>query len=78
MPTGDELVTQAQQEMPSVPVQEVYEVLQAGEDVVVIDVREKDEWNQGHIPQAIRLTRGRIEQHIEEVVPDRDTPVVVH
>ena len=78
MPTGKDLIRQAQQEMPSVPAQDVYEELQAGNDLVIIDVREKEEWNQGHIPQAIRLTRGRIEPHIEEVVPDRDTPVVFH
>jgi len=47
-------------------------------DTVVIDVREKDEWDEGHIPDAIHLSRGTIEGEIEERVPDMNTTVIVH
>jgi sulfur-carrier protein adenylyltransferase/sulfurtransferase len=46
--------------------------------VVVIDVRESDEWRQGHLPNAIGLPRGFLELRIEEKVPDRKTPVILH
>ena len=48
------------------------------EDVVVIDVREADEWDEGHIPDAIHLSRGTIELDIEEKVPDSDTMIICH
>ena len=45
---------------------------------VIIDVREKDEYDEDHIPNALHLSRGRIELDIEEQVPDPNTTVVVH
>ncbi len=46
------------------------------DDVVFIDVREKDEWDEGHIPDAIHLSRGTIESEIEEKVPDTETTII--
>jgi rhodanese-related sulfurtransferase len=45
---------------------------------VLIDVREKDEWNQAHIPKAIHLSRGRLEGEIEEKVADPNAGIIVH
>ena len=42
-----------------------------------VDVRERDEWEEGHIPGAIHIPRGYLESRIEGVVPDRSTKVVV-
>ena len=39
--------------------------LKSGE-AVIIDVRDKDEWDEGHIPSATHLSRGTIELEIEE------------
>ncbi len=44
---------------------------------VLIDVREGDEWRQGHIPQAVGIPRGFLELRIEEKVPDHKTPVIL-
>jgi molybdopterin/thiamine biosynthesis adenylyltransferase/rhodanese-related sulfurtransferase len=44
---------------------------------VLIDVRESDEWRQGHIPQAVGIPRGFLELRIEEKVPDHQTPVIL-
>ncbi len=44
----------------------------ASEPPLVIDVRELDEFEQGAIPGAIHVPRGRIESRIEGLVPDRD------
>jgi rhodanese-related sulfurtransferase len=48
------------------------------DDVVLIDVREKDEWDQGRISDAIHLSRGTIESDIEERVPDTSTMIICH
>lgn len=45
---------------------------------VIIDVRDKEEWEAGHIPGAENLTRGTIELDIEEKVPDPNAMIIVH
>jgi rhodanese-related sulfurtransferase len=45
---------------------------------VIVDVREKDEWDEEHIPDAINLSRGTIELDIEEKVPDPNTTIICH
>src|SRR5690242_16051638 len=44
---------------------------------VLIDVRESDEWRQGHIPEAVGIPRGFLELRVEEKVPDRKAPVIL-
>ena len=43
----------------------------------IIDVRESDEWRQGHIPQATFIPRGFLELRVEEKLPDRKRPVIL-
>ena len=47
-------------------------------NTVIVDVREKDEWDEGHIPDAIHMSRGMLELEIEEKVPGPNTTVIVH
>ena len=44
----------------------------------IVDVREASEWEQGHLPDAIHISKSYVEQQIENAVPDRDTPVVLY
>jgi phage shock protein E len=44
----------------------------------VVDVREKDEWNEEHIPDAIHLSRGTIELEIGDKIEDPDTLMICH
>ncbi len=48
------------------------------QDIVLVDVREKYEWNEGHIPGAIHVPRGFLELQIEEAVPDKSKTVVLY
>jgi molybdopterin/thiamine biosynthesis adenylyltransferase/rhodanese-related sulfurtransferase len=47
-------------------------------DAVWVDVREGDEWEQGHIPGAVHVPRGYLESRIEGVAPDKSAPVVLY
>ncbi len=58
--------------------QEAAERLAVEPRPVVIDVRERDEYEQGFIPGAIHIPRGNLETRIEANVPDRATPVVIY
>jgi molybdopterin/thiamine biosynthesis adenylyltransferase/rhodanese-related sulfurtransferase len=52
--------------------------LASTESPLFIDVREPDEWEEGHIPGAIYVSRGRLEQRIEGLVPDKSRALVVY
>jgi sulfur-carrier protein adenylyltransferase/sulfurtransferase len=43
-----------------------------------IDIREPDEWAEGHIPGAVHIPRGNLESRIETAIPDRSKPVVLY
>jgi rhodanese-related sulfurtransferase len=45
---------------------------------VIVDVREKDEWDEEHIPGAVRISRGMLELDIEDKFPDRATTIICH
>jgi rhodanese-related sulfurtransferase len=45
---------------------------------IIVDVREKDEWNEEHIRDAIHMSRGTIELDIEEKVPDSNAMIICH
>jgi rhodanese-related sulfurtransferase len=47
-------------------------------DAVIVDVREKEEWDEEHIPDAIHLSRGTVELEIEEKFPDLDKTIITH
>jgi sulfur-carrier protein adenylyltransferase/sulfurtransferase len=44
----------------------------------IVDVREKPEWDEGHIPGAVHVPRGYLELRIENAVPDKSQPIVLY
>src|SRR5437764_15412300 len=48
------------------------------QDIVLVDVREKHERNEGYIPGAVHVPRGFLELQIEEAVPDKSKTVVLY
>ena len=75
---GRKMVEIAQGTVSSMPATDVNTKMETGEPFVVLDVREPDEWANGHIEGATLLSRGRIEGRLEELVPDKSTPIVTH
>lgn len=47
-------------------------------EALLLDVREREEFEQGHIEGATHLSRGVLEMRIHEVAPEKDTPIVVY
>jgi len=71
-----ELLRKVKSEIEEVDPAEVKELLEEG--VTVIDVRETEEVAQGKIPGAKHVPRGFLEPRIEQVVPDRSTPIILY
>ena len=70
---GRKMVEIAENTVPSVTVKEVYEKKEAGDPMVILDIREPDEWEKGYIDGAVLLSRGRLEGRLEEMIPDKDS-----
>ena len=45
---------------------------------LIIDVREKEDWDDAHIDGALHLSKGLIELEIEDKAPALDTPIICH
>jgi molybdopterin/thiamine biosynthesis adenylyltransferase/rhodanese-related sulfurtransferase len=80
-----EIMRQARRQVPEWSSPKVHEALaqqhEAGresQDIVLVDVREKIEWNDGYIPGALHVPRGYLELQIEEAVPDKTKTVVLY
>jgi rhodanese-related sulfurtransferase len=72
------LVNDAKQRVKETNVADVKQRMDAGERFVLVDVREDNEWTNGHLPGAVHLGKGIIERDIEQRVPDPNTKVILY
>jgi adenylyltransferase/sulfurtransferase len=77
MPTYRELLQQTRSEISELDATQARDRIDSGEPVVV-DVREQDEWDEGHIAGALHIPRGHLESRIERLAPDTSRPVIVY
>src|SRR5947207_8929199 len=77
MATYRELLQQARSEISEIEASQARERIESGEPVVV-DVREQDEWDEGHIGGALHVPRGHLESRIERLAPETSRPVIVY
>ena len=73
-----ELLARVREEIEEISTIDAQALLEAPDAPLFIDVREPDEWEEGHIPGAIHITRGRLESRIEGLIPDKQRPLVVY
>ncbi|HLN83684.1 MAG TPA: molybdopterin-synthase adenylyltransferase MoeB [Candidatus Binatia bacterium] len=74
-----EIMAEARKQVPEVSAQQVNELLKNnGKSPILLDVRESDEWRQGHLEGALPLPRGFLEIKVESVIPDKNSPVVAY
>ena len=78
MATYRKLLAQVKTEIDEISSIEAHERLESSDGSIFVDVRESDEWDEGHIPGAIYTGRGRLEQRIEGLVPDKGRALVVY
>lgn len=73
-----QLVNAAQASVTETTHSEVHARRQAGERLLVIDVREDHEWQKGRVVGALHLGKGIIERDIEKKVPDPTTEIILY
>ncbi|MFO0590579.1 MAG: molybdopterin-synthase adenylyltransferase MoeB [Polyangiaceae bacterium] len=79
MPTTyTDLIADIRRQIRTVSLEDIKHRLEQKTPMVLVDVREKDEWRAGYIPGALHVARGFLEIQIEQRVPDKSAPVVLY
>ena len=72
------LVNDAKSRVKETTVADVKRRMDAGEKLILVDVREDSEWANGHLPGAVHLGKGVIERDIEQRVPDHSAKLMLY
>ena len=72
------LVNDAKSRVRQISIDEYRARAERGERLVLVDTREDREWDAGHLPGAIHMSKGTIERDIERAFPDKDMPLVCY
>jgi adenylyltransferase/sulfurtransferase len=78
MKTLKEMLAEARQVVPEEGPADLQRRMKSGEKVVVIDVRDPDEFRDGHIEGSANISRGFLEFRIGTAVTDPATPIVLY
>ena len=78
MKTLKEMLAEARRVVPEEGPADLERRLKSGDKVVVIDVRDPDEFRDGHIEAASNISRGFLEFRIGTAVTDPNTPIVLY
>ncbi len=70
------IVNEAKRSIREITIDDYNRRVAAGEQLILVDVREDNEWAAGHLPGAIHLSKGIIERDIERTIPDRNAAIV--
>ena len=77
MATFRDLLAEAKSQIIEIDTAEAEKRIEAG-DVLILDVREPDEFEQGALPNVLHIPRGHLEAQIEGRALDRDQEIVVY
>lgn len=72
------LVNQARPHVKELTVAQARERLAQDPKVVLVDVREDREWENGHAAEAVHLGKGVLERDLEKTFPDRGTELIMY
>ena len=76
--TYKQLMEEARQAIAEISVEEVKTRVERGEQWTLLDVREREEYREGHLEGALSLPRGFLEMRVEETVPEKHTPIIAY
>jgi predicted sulfurtransferase len=71
-PSTPSSVPDSGSDVPSVSLEQLKEKLDAGADIIVVDVRTKEDFDEGHIPGAVSIPWEEIEDRYTELPRDKE------
>ena len=72
------MVSRARETTGQVSIEVLKQAIDNGEDVIVLDVREPNEYAAAHIPGSTNIPRGLLEFSIWSLIPDRNEKILVY
>ncbi|HYB97625.1 MAG TPA: molybdopterin-synthase adenylyltransferase MoeB [Candidatus Limnocylindrales bacterium] len=76
--TFQQMLDEAKRLVPEVTADEVRKLSESSDPPILIDVREKEEFRDGHLAGAMSIPRGFLEMQVEGKVPDKAAPVIAY
>ncbi len=76
--TPEQLIQDAKSQVKSVSVHDLKKMIDKGEDIIILDVRDKEEFEKGHIRGAINISRGTLEFLVQNKIPDKNSRIIVY
>ena len=58
--------------------EEAKKIMDSGEEHIILDTRERDEFDEGHIAGSILIPYTEIENKAEEMLPDKNIQILVY
>jgi rhodanese-related sulfurtransferase len=72
------LVQEAKKRIRETNVAAIWDRISGGEKFHLLDIREDNEWESGHLPGATHLGKGIIERDIETTIPDHNAEIILY
>jgi rhodanese-related sulfurtransferase len=76
--TPDQFVKEARALIKEVTVSDVKNMIDSKENITILDVRDRNELEDGRLPGAINISRGMLEFKVETMIPDKNSKIVVY
>jgi len=72
------IAQEAKKKIKEIELSELHQRLASEANIFLVDVREKEEYQQGCVSWAIHLSKGVIERDIETTIPDKTAEIVLY
>jgi rhodanese-related sulfurtransferase len=76
--TPEQLVKESKASIKEVSIDDVRKMIDTKENLIILDVTDKNEFEGGHIPGAINISRGTLEFKVSQIIPDKNSKIVVY
>ena len=76
--TPEQVVREAKASISEVSIDEVKKMIDNREDIILLDVRDREEYETGRIPGAINISRGSLDFKVHLIIPDKNAKIVVY
>jgi sulfur-carrier protein adenylyltransferase/sulfurtransferase len=76
--TPELIVKEAKASIKEVSIADVRKMIDAREPVILLDVRDKHEFEEGYIPGAMNISRGSLEFKVALLIPDKSARIIVY
>jgi len=76
--TFDQLMSEARKQVKELSVDEVQKLAAKNGKYLLLDVREKEEYREGHLEGSVSIPRGFLEMRVESAIPEKSTPIIAY